>query len=55
MKYILRYEIESKYIHFVRLDLKYFDTIEQVRNFLITNIDRIHNYNIYKLTDLSNK
>ena len=55
MKYILRYEIESKYLHFVRTEQKEFEYMKELRDFLILNIDRIHNYNIYKLTDLSNK
>lgn len=55
MKYILRYEIESKYLHFVRMEQKEFEYMKELRDFLILNIDRIHNYNIYKLTDLSNK
>ena len=55
MKYILKYEIESKYIHFVRVELKEFEYMKELRDFLIKNIDRIHNYYIYKLTDLSSK
>ena len=53
MKYILRYEIESKYLHFIRIEQKEFEYMKELRDFLILNI--IHNYNIYKLTDLSNK
>lgn len=55
MKYILKYEIESKYLHFVRVEEKEFNYIKEIRDFLILNIDRIHNYSIYKLTDLSSK
>lgn len=54
MKYILRYEIESKYLHFIRLEQKEFQYLKELRDFLIENIDRIHNYYIYRLTDLSN-
>ena len=55
MKYILKFEIESKYLHFVRVDMKEFARLEELRLFLIQNISRIHNYNIYKLTDLTDK
>lgn len=52
MKYILKYYIESKYLHFKRQYLKEFDTIEELRFYLINNIDKIKEYSIYKLSDL---
>lgn len=55
MKYILKYEIESKYLHFVRTEQKEFNYIKELRDFVIHNIDRIYNIYIYKLTDLSSK
>lgn len=55
MKYLLKYEMASKYLHFVREYEKEFKTINDVRDFLILNIKKIGNYRIYKLTDLSNK
>ena len=55
MKYILKYTTESKYFHFVRENEKEFKTFNEVRNYLIENIHKIKDYNIYKLTDLSNK
>lgn len=55
MKYILKYEIESKYLHFVRVEEKEFKTLPELRKFVSDNISRIHNFKIYRLTDLSNK
>ena len=55
MKYILKYTSESKYFHFVRENEKQFKTFNELRNYLILNISKIKDYNIYKLTDLSNK
>ena len=55
MKYILKYYTESKYLHFKRQSEKEFATIEELRGYLIENINKIKEYSIYKLTDLSNK
>lgn len=55
MKYILKYYTESKYLHFRRQYEKEFATIEELRLFLINNIDKIKLYSIYQLSDLSNK
>ncbi len=55
MKYILKYTTESKYFHFVREYEKSFKTFVELRNYLINNIHNIKDYNIYKLTDLTNK
>lgn len=55
MKYILKYYCESKYLHFKRQYEKEFATIEELRLFLIENIDKIKEYSIYRLTNLSNK
>lgn len=53
MKYILRYEIESKYLHFIRLYQKEFEYKKELRDFLLHNIEHIKNFYIYELTDLS--
>lgn len=53
MKYILKFEIESKYLHFVRQEMKEFNYKKELRDFLFQNIDRIKNFYIYELTDLS--
>ena len=53
MRYILRYEIESKYLHFIRLEQKEFEYKKELRDFLFQNIDHIKNFYIYELTDLS--
>ncbi len=55
MKYILIYYTKSKYLHFVKRNEKEFKTIDEIRSFLFDNIVIIKEYNIYKLTDLSNK
>lgn len=55
MKYILKYYTASKYLHFKRQYEKEFATIEELRLFLIENIDKIKVYSIYRLTNLSNK
>ena len=55
MKYIVKYETESKYLHFRREFYKEFRTFEDVRGFLIENVSNIVIYSIYKLTDLTNK
>ena len=55
MKYILKYEIESKYFGFIRLEEKEFNTLPELRKFIIDNIKRIHNFKIYQLIDLSSK
>lgn len=55
MKYLLKYTSESKYFHFVRENEKGFTTIDDLRMFVIENINKIKNYKIYKLTDLSDK
>ena len=55
MTYILKYYTESKYLHFRRQYEKEFDTIDELRLFLIENIDKIKEYLIYKISDLSNK
>lgn len=55
MKYFLKYYTSSKYLFFTKEHYKYFNTIQEVRDFLINNIEKIDNYLIYKLTDLSNK
>lgn len=53
MKYILRYETISKYLHYVRLQQKEFEYKKELRDFLLHNIDHIRNFYIYELTDLS--
>lgn len=53
MRYILRYEIISKYLHYVRLQQKEFEYKKEIRDFLSNNIDHIRNFYIYELTDLS--
>lgn len=55
MKYILKYEIESKYFGFIHLEEKEFNTLPEIRKFISDHLSRIHNFRIYKLTDLSNK
>ena len=55
MKYLLKYQTESKYLHFTREYYKEFKTFEDLRYFLIENIPEIVIYSIYKLTDLSKK
>ena len=55
MKYLVKYQTESKYLHFTREYYKEFKTFNEVRNFLIENIHNIVIYSIYKLTDLRNK
>ena len=55
MKYLLRYEIPSKYNHFNKLVYKEFVNLEDLRLFLIDNIDKIMVYSIYKLSDLTGK
>ena len=55
MKYILIYYTESKYLHFIRRYEKEFKTFNEVRDYLIKNINLIKNYKIYKQTDLTNK
>ena len=55
MRYILKYEYESKYFGFIRELEKEFVTMKEVRDFLSNNIHRIHNYKIYKLTNLSDE
>lgn len=53
MKYILRYETVSKYLHYVRMQQKEFQYKKELRDFLFQNIDHIRNFYIYELTDLS--
>lgn len=53
MKYILKYEYESKYLGFVKVLEKEFNYIQELRDFVLEHIERIHNFRIYKLTDLS--
>ena len=53
MKFILRYEMESKYLHFIRLYQKEFNYKKELRDFLLNNIEHIKNFYIYELTDLS--
>ena len=55
MKYILIYYTKSKYLHFVKRNEKEFKTFTDLRTYLINNIHNIKQYDIYKLTDLSNK
>lgn len=55
MKYILKYETQSKYLHYCKVFYKEFINIDEVRLFLIENIDKIMVYSIYKLTDLQDK
>ena len=55
MKYILKYEIESKYFGFIHIEEKEFKTLPELRKFVSDNLSRIHNFKIYRLTDLSNK
>ena len=55
MKYLLKYQTESKYLHFTREFYKEFKTFDELRFFLIENIPTITIYSIYKLTDLSEK
>lgn len=55
MKYLLIYYTESKYLHFVKRNEKEFKTLNELRNYLFNNIHKIKDYDIYKLTDLSNK
>ena len=55
MKYILKYEIESKYLGFIRIQEKEFNYMKEIRDFVLERIERIHNFKIYKLTDLQDK
>ena len=55
MKYILKYEIMSKYIHFIRVQQREFKYMKELRDFVLENIERIQSFQIYKLTDLSDK
>ena len=55
MKYVLKYELESKYFGFIHILEKEFNTLPEIRKFINDNLSRIHNFKIYKLTDLSNK
>jgi hypothetical protein len=55
MKYLLIYYTESKYLHFVKRNEKEFKYLNDLRSYLINNIHNIKQYDIYKLTDLSNK
>lgn len=55
MKYLLIYYTKSKYLHFVKRNEKEFKTFTDLRTYLINNIHNIKQYDIYKLSDLSNK
>ena len=49
MKYILKYYTEGRYLHFVRENIKEFETLPELRIFLIDNYKRITDYKIYQL------
>ena len=55
MRYILRYFIKSKYLHSTRLVEKDFYNMKEIREFLIQNFGIIRNFEIYKLTNLSDE
>lgn len=55
MKYLLVYYTSSRYLHYTRKHIQEFKTFNDVRNFLILNVNNIKNYLIYRLTDLTNK
>lgn len=55
MMYILKYEIPSKYLPFHKEVYKEFVNLKELKNFLIDNVDFIHVYSIYKLSDLTGK
>lgn len=55
MNYILKYEIKSKYLHFVRCEEKDFKTLPELRKFINDNLDSILNFKVYHLTSISKK
>lgn len=55
MKYILKYETQSKYLHFTKQFYKEFVNMDELRLFLLDNINNIMIYSIYKLSDLTGK
>lgn len=55
MKYLLKYEIKGKYLHYNKLFYKDFVNIKDLRDFLIENNNTIMIYSIYRLSDLTGK
>ena len=55
MKFILKFTIESKYLHYEKEQFKEFNEIKELKNYLFENINEIKKYYIYRLTDLTGK
>lgn len=54
MKYILKYYTESRYLHFVRENIKEFENLPELTLFLIENYKSMINYELYQLILNSN-
>ena len=55
MKYLLKYEIRGKYLHYNKVFYKEFVNMNEIRTFIIDNYNDIVVYSIYRLSDLTGK
>lgn len=55
MKYIIKYYMTSRYLHYEKELYKEFNTIKELSYFLFENISKITHYKIYRITDLTGK